>query len=112
MKQVECWILIRKNGEDPRLMKLGPKYVKVECTRAIIVLPEEDLKNAPKSVMYWFAYTTAKINPFLTQTVEEIFSQPVLTKKVCNTETVLPLFFFFMLFLPVKHSCLLQFSNV
>ena len=76
-------MLIRKNGEDPRLIKLGPKYVKVECTRAIVVLPEEDLKNAPKSVMYWFAYTTAKINPFLTQTVEEIFSQPAINKKVC-----------------------------
>lgn len=76
---------MRKNGQEPepRWVQIKQSAVEVTSNHAVVTLPVDELKDNNKAVLYWFAYTTPKINPLITKAVEEIFAQQTLTKPVC-----------------------------
>ena len=79
--QVVCWLLVRRPGADPRLVRLPRAALRdVSARRALVALPAAELRGAPRSLLYWFAFTTAQTSPVLAQTVAEIFAQPSLTR--------------------------------
>ena len=65
------------------MVQIKQSAMEITSTRAVVTLPENDIKGTSKAVLYWFAYTTPKINPLITKSVEEIFAQQALTKPVC-----------------------------
>ena len=64
-------------------MQVKQSAMELTNNHAIVTLPVDELKDTNKAVLYWFAYTTPKINPLITKAVEEIFAQQALAKPVC-----------------------------
>ena len=76
---VVCWLLVRRAGADPRLVRVRREAVAVTRHRAVVALPAAELGGGARARLYWFAYTTARISVVLTQTVAAVFAEARLT---------------------------------